>query len=181
MRRSRKPLIGLGSIILAIVLAGIAYIATGDPLLAALLAGLPTFIAPGYFAWKMVPSKTLAAGVLASMISGGIAWLVIGGLGGTPEAKINPLIAFSSGLVTGGLGGHLSASAYFMDLLEGVSNGDPSYPIVAAGFLASCASTVLGLAIIRSIRRPRSLTSPSILVIVVLALSLLALITLAGG
>ncbi|MCE4619716.1 MAG: hypothetical protein F7C33_01705 [Desulfurococcales archaeon] len=180
MRRSRKPLVGAGSIILAFILALASYWATRDPLLAAVLAGFPTFIAPAYYAWKMDPVKSLAASVLASMASGSLAWIAVKSLGGDPRESLNPLLAYTLSFATGGLAGHLSASAYFMNLLGDLSTYSPDYPFEAACFLATASSTVLGLAFFRSIRRPGYLASPSLLLAFAFSLGMLALALTAG-
>ncbi len=180
MKRSRKPLVGAGSIILALILALAGYAATRDPLVAAVLAGLPTFIAPAYYAWKMDPVKALAASVLASMTSGSLAWIAVKALGGTPLESLNPLITYGLSFATGGLAGHLSASAYFMNLLSDLSTLSPDYPLEAACFLATASSTVLGLAFFRSIKRPGYLASPSLLLAFAFSLSMLALALTTG-
>ncbi|MEB3805947.1 MAG: hypothetical protein GSR73_00305, partial [Desulfurococcales archaeon] len=76
---------------------------------------------------------------------------------------------------TSGLAGHLSASAYFMNLLSSLSTLSPDYPLDAASFLATASSTVLGLVFFRSIRRPGYLASPSLLLAFAFSLSMLAL------
>jgi len=180
LRRSKKPLIGAGSIILAFILGISGYRLFHNPLIAGGLSGIATFVAPAYYAWKMDPVKSLAAGILASMVSGGIAWLSVNLLGGTPTIRINILEAFTLSLATGGLLGHLLASAYFMSLLDKLVNSDPLYSIEAACFLVASSSTILGLAIIRSIRKPRYLASPSILLVMLFSLGLLVVIFTSG-
>lgn len=179
-KRSKKPIVGTGSIIVAFALAYLVLKTTSSPLLAAMAAGVPTYIAPVYYAWKRDPFKAYASAVLASMVSGAIAWIVFSIEGISEELSIDSFTGFLSGIFSAGFISHLVASAYFVKLLDSVSVASPSYPAIASSFLAIASATALGLALILSIRRPRDILSPSVLFIAVASVSFLVISIIAG-
>lgn len=179
-RRSRKPIVGAGSIIVAFILVYLTLKLTNSPLLAAMSAGIPTYIAPSYYAWKREPFKAYASAILASMVSGAVAWIVFNITGVNENIEIDALTGFLAGLITGGLGSHFIASACFVKILDSVATASPYYPVLASSFLTVSSSTALGLALLLSIRRPREVFSPSIMFISAASLAFL-IISMAGG
>ncbi|MEB3806010.1 MAG: hypothetical protein GSR73_00625 [Desulfurococcales archaeon] len=180
-RGKRKPLVGLGSILLAFILAYAGYLATESILAAGALAGIPTYVAPAYFAWKREPLKAYASAILASMVSGSIAWIVTGLGGRDAVPPVDPVLAFALGLATAGLASHLAASTVFVYLLDAIDHATTYYPSIASLFLCTSSATVLGLVIVVSLRKPRDIFSPSVLLVAVLGILFLLLTAEAWG
>ena len=171
---SRKPLVGAVSLSVALALAALAYRATGDPGVSAALAGAPTLIAPAYYAARRRPLLAAAGGVLASMASGGVAWLGLHLVGASPSQPGGFLLALAAGLLTGGVASHLWAASMWAAALEALYKGEVSAAILASGATALGLATSLGLAVMIGVGRGRP---PSRVVLalagLVLALSLL--------
>lgn len=164
-KKSRKPIVGAGSIILALLLSYAAYLATASPLASATMAGLPTYIAPAYYAWRRDPYKSYASAVLAAMVSGSIAWMILAVNGARLSNGPSPGVPFIAGLFTAGFASHLAATAYFTSLLGSI-NGPGGIAFWSAfSFLASAGATSLGLVIVFSLKNIRSLATPSVIII----------------
>ncbi len=163
-RRSRKPLVGAGSILVALAGASILYRVLGDPLAAAVFAGLATLVAPAYYAYRLMPWKSYAASVLASMLSGSLAWLGVRIAGGSPGVYFDGLdyvLLFVAGIASLGVASHAAAAVAWMSIISSVYyEGLLPYPHLY-GFLALTSATTLGSFMVRTFRRPYTLLSPA--------------------
>jgi len=184
--RSRKPLVGAASIVLGVALAAAAYAVTGSTLASCVLASLATFVAPAYYAFRLKPWKSAAAAVLSSMLSGALAWSgvalasdgVPAGFGGVPLVA-----AYLGGLLSAGLVSHVASSMLWARVIYAASVGGVVEASSIMGAMSLSLATSLGLLVFKARGDPRSLATPSLLVIggASLVFLVLALAYASGG
>jgi len=175
--RSRKPLVGAASIIAGIALAAVAYTLTGSTAASCILAGLATFIAPAYYAFRLKPWKSAAAAVLSSMLSGALAWSGVAVASeGSPAAftGVPVAAAYLGGLLSMGVVSHIAASMLWARIIYEASMGGGVEPGMVAGALSLSLATTLGILVFKARGDLRSLLTPS--VVILLGVSLLFLL-----
>ena len=176
--RSRKPLVGAVSIVLGVASSAGAYSFTGSTLLSAVLAALATFVAPAYYAVRMKPWKSAAASILASMLSGALAWSGIAVVtnGNPPGFTLPPIgVAFLAGLLTAGVISHAAASLVWASIIYETSMGGGIDPGLLSGALSLSLATTIGLIVFKARGDLRSLATPRLLTILLFSLVFLLL------
>jgi len=171
--RERKPLVGAASLTLALVLAAATAEITGSPQLAAAAAAMPTLVAPLYYVLRRRVLAAAAAGVLASMASGALAWLALAREGLDPSVP-DPVLFAAAGLLTGGVASHAAASTAWAAAIDLLYSGhDGALAAVLAG-TALGLTTALGASMVLAMARGRPGVTASLAVVAAAAVALLA-------